>query len=408
MAKMQSSRRDSAAVLTAGSSVTTLGVVRAFGRRGIPVIYLDSGRGSMVRYSKYITKRLKCPSPSESETGFIDVLLEFGRQAEGRLVIIPAEDRQVLALSKYKKELEEFYLLPVPAHEVVQKLVDKRKFYKLLAEMGIPHPKTYLPEDITELRLMGREIAYPYIIKPAYSSPFYEEFNRKCFVINSSGELERAVERLEGKNLELMIQEIIPGREIYLLLTYLNRNSEPLAISGFDKIRQYPPDFGVGSFCRSIWRPSVEEPSLSLLKAIGYYGVVSPELKRDPRDGEYKLLEINARTITQNRLAAACGLDIEYIAYLDAIGQPLKDSVSPADGIFWVADFIDFLSSLIHLRRRDVTIGELVRSLKIKKVHSAAAWDDPIPFIVHTINAGFGALRLLSSEPSRVLEKSSV
>ncbi|TRZ51196.1 MAG: ATP-grasp domain-containing protein [Dehalococcoidia bacterium] len=406
---MQSGHRDlTTAVVTAGASVTTLGIIRGFGRRGIPVIYLDSKLGSMARYSKYITKHLKCPSVRESETDFINVLLDFGKKTDGRAVIIPAEDRQVLALSKYRKELEQFYLLPVPSYELAQKIINKRNFYKLLAEMQIPHPKTYLPEDITELRLMGREIGYPYIIKPAYSSPFAEEFHRKCFVVNSSQELERAVERLEGKNLELVIQEIIPGRELYLFLAYFNKKSEPLAICGLDKIRQYPPDFGVGSFCKSNRRPDVEEQVISLFKAIGYCGLASPELKKDPRDGKYKLIEINARTIMQNRLAAACGVDIEYVAYLDAIGQPARDAVPQDNSIFWVDDFTDFFSSLIHLKRKEVTIGELVKSLRTRRVHSVAAWDDPSPLITHTISASFGALCILFTEPSRVLEKSNV
>lgn len=401
---MQSNYHDSTGVIVnAGPTANTLGVIRCFGRRGIPVVYLDSERGSMVRYSKYISRRLKCLSLRESETEFISVLLDFGKQTSNRMMIIPTGDREVMALSKYKKELEQFYLIPVPNHEIVQKLVNKRTFYKLLVEMRIPHPKTYFPKNITELWLIGKEIDYPFIIKPAYSSSFQEEFHKKCFVINSYQELDCAVERLKGKNLELVIQEIIPGKELYDFYAYLNRKSEPLAICGWDKIRHYPLDFGSGSLCKSAWRPAALEQGIWLLKAIGYYGFAAPELKLDSRDNKYKLIEINARTTLQNRLAAACGLDIEYIAYLDVNEHFVREPITPRNNVLWVDDFVDLASLLIYLKRKEVTVGSLVKSSGMRKVHSVAAWDDPAPLIARAINLSFSVLRLLLGSILRVL-----
>jgi len=54
------------------------------------------------------------------------------------MMIVPTDDRDVLAFSKYKRELEQFYHLPVPAFETVQKLVNKKSFYKFLAEVNYP------------------------------------------------------------------------------------------------------------------------------------------------------------------------------------------------------------------------------------------------------------------------------
>ena len=401
---MQSNYSNSTGVLvTSGSVANGLGVVRSFGRRGIPVAYIDSERGSIARYSRYINQRLKCPSPRESDAEFVNVLMNFGKQIDSKMVIIPTSDSYVLALSKHKQELEQFFFLPVPSHEIVQKLVNKKNFYKLLVEMQIPHPKTYFPEDITELGSMGREINYPYIIKPAHSIPFQEEFGRKCFVINSSEELDLAIERLREKNLELMIQEIIPGKVVYEFYAYFNKKSEPLAICGWDKIRHFPPDFGSGSFCKSVWRSSAVEQGISFLKAIGYHGFAGTELIKDPIDGEYKMIEVNARTITQNRLAAACGVDMEYIAYLDATGQFMGDSDSPSDNVLWVEDFLDLVSCLVYLKRKQITVGEIVESLRVRKVHSVVAWDDPAPLIFYLINLGFRALYTYLSKPIRAL-----
>ncbi len=370
-------------VIVAGNNNTnSLGVVRNLGRHGIPIIMLDYNRQSMVRYSRYISRKLTAPSPKKSETQFVDFLLNQGKQMDEKCVIIPTNDVEVMALSRYKDELEQYYLLPIPSFEVVQSLVNKRNFYQLLGRISIPYPKTYFPADISELKSIGQELEYPYIIKPVYMHLFLLEFGTKCFVIKSPQELNHAIQRLENKELDVMIQEIIPGKEIYMLYTYFNREAEPVTICGYDKLRQYPPDFGIGSLCRSAWRSDPIDSAIQVLKALKYHGMAEPELKKDPRDGVYKLLEINARTTTQSGLPAACGVNTEYAAYLDTIGQYQGNSVSPQNGIIWIDEISDAVSCLRQIIKGTLGIRELAQSLRGKKAHATAAWDDPLPFLV--------------------------
>lgn len=384
-------------VVTGGGTANSLGVVRSFGRRGIPVVYLDSEPYSMVRYSRYARHRLPCPSPSESESQFIAALLAFGSQVGHRMVIIPTSDSAVLSLAKHRSDLERFYYLPMPSFETVNKLVNKKLFYQTLAEMEFPHPKTYFPHSLSELRSMGHDMAYPYIVKPAFSHDFQAEFREKCFVVNSAHDLDQAVRRLEHKDLEVMLQEVIPGKRVFTYLAYLNKSSEPLAVCGWEKIRNYPPDFGNGTFCESTWNSPAVEMGLRFLQSIGYHGFAGPEFKIDPRDGEYKMLEVNARTTLANSLADACGADIEYVAYLDAMGYEIPQAPAPRSGVRWVDDYVDFISFLVHLKRRQLGIREIWDTLKPGKVHSVLAWDDPAPFVALGVGMGFKALRRLPS-----------
>jgi predicted ATP-grasp superfamily ATP-dependent carboligase len=380
-------------MITGTNSINNLGVIRGLGRHGVPIILLDVDRGSMVRYSKYVSKKLTCPDPNKSEIPFINFLLDFGKQMDKKCMIIPTGDMDALILSKHKDELERFYILPMPSFEVIQKLVDKKRFYKLLDQMSIPHPKTYFTEDISELKSIGQEIDYPYIIKPAYSHLFSKEFGAKNFVINSSQELNQAIEKLRDKNMEVMIQEIIQGKKIYMFYAYFNKQSEPIVICGYDKLRQYPPDFGSGSLCKSAWRSVPIDSATQVLKAIKYHGMAEPEFKRDPRDGEYKLLEINARTTTESILPARCGVDVEYTAYLDTIGQYVGDSISPKNGILWIDEIGDLLSCLTQLKEGKLGIREIFKSLRGEKEYAIFAWDDPIPFFVSLFNLGSAVLR---------------
>lgn len=380
-------------VVTGGGSPNALGVVRGFGRRGVPVFYIDSEPRSFARHSRYVHQRVRPHGANGSEAGLIDTLLDLGRRTNHKMVVIPTGDKAVLSLSRHKEELESHYHVPVASCETVEQLVDKKKFYRLLAAKGIPHPKTYFPYGLAEVRSIGRGMPYPYLVKPADSSSFQEAFGRKNFLIESADDLEEATARLRGRDLEVMIQDIVPGREIYSFYAYYDRDSEPLTLCGYDKIRQYEPDLGSGSFCKSIWRPEAARTAFRLLREMSYHGFAEPELKKDPRDGQYKLLEINARTTLQNRLPAACGVDIEYAAYLDCLGTKPDPSVRPRSGVLWVDDFADQKSFLIHLKRRDLSRSEIADSLKLRKVHSVAAWDDPLPFVVRVARALWAGFR---------------
>jgi D-aspartate ligase len=384
-------------VSSGGSPANTLGVVRAFGRRNIPVVYLDSKPGSFVRYSKYITTWLKSRNPRESEREYVNVLLDFGRRTNGRMMIVPTGDGDVLALAKYRNELEQFYSLPVSSLEKTEKLVNKKEFYRWLVRRNTPHPKIHFPEEIDELKVIGLSVPFPYIIKPAYSHAFQEEFGQKCFFIGSVGDLDHAIRRLRREHSpEVIIQEIIPGDETYAFYTYLDRNSKPLGVCGWDKIRQWPVDFGSGSFCISKWRPDLIKQCVELLQTIRYHGFAEPELKRDPRVGQYKLIEINARTTLQNRLPASCGTDIEYVAYLDGLGRHEPRLVRCRQGVSWVDDFSDLLSLMTQDRQRHAQITELFSSLKPGTVHSIASLNDPAPFVIHFIRSAFRGVKHLA------------
>jgi predicted ATP-grasp superfamily ATP-dependent carboligase len=328
-----------------------------------------------------------------SDEDYIEFLLNLGRRTEEKCVIIPTNDSSVLKLSRYKKDLEQYFFLPIPEIDAVEKLVNKRGFYEFLNQISLPFPKTYFVDHIPELTSIGKEINYPYIIKPYYSHLFVKELNTKCFFIDSHQKLNQTVQELEREQLDAFIQEIIPGDEHYSLLTYFNRESIPYATCGWQKISQDPPLFGNSSvLCRSEWREEPINLALQALQKIKYYGIAEPEFKKDPRDNEYKFLEINSRISIPNALPAGCGADITYIAYLDTIGQYRDNPGLPQSGILWV-DEINYPRVFTkQILKREKSILDIIKSLKGKKVYATADWKDPLPLIFSIIYLGLNYL----------------
>jgi len=94
-----------------------------------------------------------------------------------------------------------------------------------------------------------------------------------------------------------MVQEIIPGdgQHQFSYCAFF-RDGQAHSSLVARRNRQHPHEFGrAATYVESIELPAIEELSERFLKAIDYYGLVEMEFKQDPRDGQYKLLDVNAR-----------------------------------------------------------------------------------------------------------------
>ena len=76
-----------------------------------------------------------------------------------------------------------------------------------------------------------------------------------------------------------------------------------------------------------------------LLRTSGFDGITQIEFKRDPRDGSYRLIEINLRTWQWHSLARRCGVDLVGMCYRTACGEDVGRAISGPrhDGRRWVA-----------------------------------------------------------------------
>ena len=107
-------------------------------------------------------------------------------------------------------------------------------------------------------------------------------------------------------------------------------------------IRSHPPQLGRSStFVETIDLPLLEQFATQFLVAINFYGLVEVEFRLDPRDGQYKLLDVNARTWGYHSLGQAAGVDFPYMLYLDQLGKPVSCSRART-GVCWVRLLTDF------------------------------------------------------------------
>ena len=138
--------------------------------------------------------------------------------------------------------------------------------------------------------------------------------------------------------------------------------------------------------------PILEEFSERFLRAIDYYGLVELEYKLDPRDSQYKLLDVNARTWGYHSLGAQAGVDFSYMLYADQIGLPVPVSAGRA-GVAWVRTTTDIPAALSAIFSGDTDLKSYLQSLRNCDVEAVFSPRDPLPGIAEVVLIPYLAIK---------------
>jgi predicted ATP-grasp superfamily ATP-dependent carboligase len=145
-----------------------------------------------------------------------------------------------------------------------------------------------------------------------------------------------------GKGHDVIIR-VIRERTVPVSLNY-DKDSEPHGLFLQRKIRNCPEQFGIGSLAESCADPGIVHTGTKFMKDLGYHGIGVVEMKKDPRDGLYKVLEVNARPWTQLWLVTCSGMNLPYMAYCDAIGEQMEKVAGYREGLKWLCMSDDLLT----------------------------------------------------------------
>ena len=392
---LRNSGADPGAVVISGD-YQGLGIVRSLGRRGVDVLVVDDER-SIARHSRYTTAAIRVPELRDEEAT-VETLLELGERygLEG-WVVFPTREETVAALSRYRERLTPRFRIPTPAWDVVKWAWDKRNTYEIAAELGIATPRTWLIGSAEELDTIDGEP--PFAVKPAIKERFLYATGDKAWRADTRAELDarfREAADLVGAQ-EVIVQELIPGSgETQLAYCAFFRDGCASASMVVRRLRQHPPLFGRAStFVETIEHPELEQVSERFLRRIGYYGLVEMEYKHDVRDGQTKLLDVNARTWGYHSLGQRAGVDFPYLLYADQISRPVSDGLgapyadqlelpAPAGlrappGVSWIRLATDVPTAVALLARGALDWRAYARSLRAANVESVFSRDDPLP-----------------------------
>jgi predicted ATP-grasp superfamily ATP-dependent carboligase len=151
------------------------------------------------------------------------------------------------------------------------------------------------------------------------------------------------------------------------------------------RTRQHPVEFGrVTTHAETVRLPELEDMGRRVLDAMGYRGISEVEFMRDPRDGTFKLIEINARFWAWHSLAIKAGVDLPYLMYLNALGESVQAG-EYEEGIHWLRLLVDLPVSVSQATKGKLDLGAYLRSWRGKRTFSVFSLRDPLPFFAEVL-----------------------
>jgi predicted ATP-grasp superfamily ATP-dependent carboligase len=357
-----------------------LAVARSLAPRGIPVIVLDD-QYCISSFSRYVEKVIRLENLRDPQKT-VDAVLEVGhRLGLKNWVLFPTRDETVAAFSIHRDLLAKFFRVTTQAWDTVRWAWDKKNTYQLAEQLQIPIPRTWNPKGVQDLDHLCSRL--PLAIKPAVKENFFYATGAKAWRADTPEELKALFQKAarDIRTEEILVQEIIPGdgrQQLSYCAFFKNGRAHSVLLAR--RMRQHPREFGrAATYVETIELPAIEELAERFLRAIDYYGIVEVEFKQDPRDGQYKLLDVNARAWGFHGLGQAVGVDFPYALFADQCGiETAPARAKPGQG--WLRLIPDLAVVARDLFDGYLGLAAYRDSLRATKVESVFSARDPLPF----------------------------
>lgn len=380
MSQLARARGARVPVLVLGNGITALGVQRILAEAGLPYFVVDRQDPFLTRSRRY--RPLPTGTDPVDPSGLDPWLRELPLDTA---VLLPCSDHWAMAAARLDPELEERFPASVAPADVLERFVDKALFDETLVELNIPHPWSRVvevPDDLDVIPDGGFDAAF---MKPRDSVRFFRTFGVKAFRAASRSELEARLVEVTSAGLGVIVQEYIPGpaSNHYFVDGFRDRHGVIRAIFARQRLRMYPPQFGNSTFMRSVAPDTADGAVIQLdrlLAATGYRGIFSAEFKLDPRDGQFKLLEVNTRAWWYVEFAARCGVDTCSMSYRDALKRDVASVDTYSTGSSCVYPYPDFFACRAARRSGELTTGDWIRSWATA-TQPVFRWGDPWPAV---------------------------
>ena len=268
---------------------------------------------------------------------YIDKIKYF-YELDGYLVLFPTSDLHLELLNKIYYQIKDFCFIPFNQNDLIGCL-SKGVQYQACEAIDVPYPKSVLLKNVNDLGKVDC-LKYPILIKPEKRDDLTAGVFRNLFCMDQKEYLRSygLLSSFIGKGVNFLCSEFIPGGgdQIYAYTGYRSKQGKILNEWSGRKLSQFPNDFGVFSSASNEAPQVVVDQGRALLEKLNLFGICEPEFKYDERDGKYKLMEINLRSMMWNRVGNLSGVDLQYTQYCDATGRKIEKQIQNKEVIHFV------------------------------------------------------------------------
>jgi D-aspartate ligase len=362
----------------------SLGVMRSLGRLGVRVYGVHPTRRPAASFSRYCRKVFVLDLERTPAEQSVDCLLDIARGIGAMPLLMPTNDETALYVAQNASRLQEAFLFPANPVQVVWSLYNKKAMYHLAKQLSIPTPQTFFPKCRKDVLEFCEQAQFPVMLKASDNIQTSRHAGKKMVIARSQDELIGQYDVMENvSNPSLMVQEYIPGNDdsVWMFNGYFDENSECLFGITAKKIHQTPVYTGMTALGICLPNPVIESATKTLVRAVGYKGILDIGYRYDARDGSYKLLDANPRLGATFRLFVGNnGMDVTRAEYLHFTGQPVPAS-NICTGRKWILEDADLRSCIRYYRDGALTFQDWLASYGGIQECAWYAADDILPFL---------------------------
>lgn len=375
-----------------GRSRKAVAVVRSLGRAGYEVHVTSRVPFAPARGSRWCRRFFRHPDPGADPATFLAFVLDRV-QREPYDVVLPMESDGLAVLSPHRGELPSATAFPFAPDAVLTRAADKHQVMELAQSLGISAPRSRWPASPAGAVDAAGEIGFPVILKPREG-----QGSHGVRLVHSPRDLEAAYAATLERFGPTLVQEYIPpGGGEFGVSMFIGRDQRLLARFSHRRVRSYPVAGGPSTLRESVSCPEAEAAAERLLRALDWSGVAMVEFRRDPRDGSFRLIEVNHRFWGSIQLAIVSGVDFPALLCADALGEPVTPVLDYRLGVqcrwLFPGDVMHFLSNPDRWRLSPSFFRFVGRDLH----YDIASLADPLPGLLVLADSLMQAL-----DPARV------
>jgi predicted ATP-grasp superfamily ATP-dependent carboligase len=366
--------------ITDGHWRKTLAATRALGLKGASVTVGETTRLATAVFSKYCHRSVVYPPPLVSPQRFVDFLYRFLTRHPCDM-LLAMEDQTLDLVARHREQFARLTYVPVVTHAQLRAARQKDTVLKLATALGIPVPRTWHIESLSQVETLKASLPYPLVIKPKMGSGAVG-----IAYPRNAGELVDQYHQVHRRFPFPLIQEKIPlTGPGYGASFLMDENSAVKAAFVHKRLREYPVTGGASTLRESVRYDTLRDMGEALLKALDWFGVAMVEFKIDPRDGTPRLMEINPRFWGSLALAIEAGVNFPYLLLRLARGENFKpvEHYTVGKRCRWLlpGDLLHF----IHNPRRARLRPPFFRFRNEDTVYDILSADDPLPTLARLL-----------------------
>jgi len=173
----------------------------------VPNFYI-SYKDDFSRFSRCANFIYNCDNKFPNSHDLLNILEKL---KINKAVLFPCSDPWLKAVVDLPQQLRTNFLSSIPNKRAVKILINKGEFGNFLKKLNVPHPLTYIIDNIEQLKIIKEKDIKKFFIKPRHSIEFQYHFHRKGFLVFNVKDAINKFQKIKKVGQQIIIQEYIPG-----------------------------------------------------------------------------------------------------------------------------------------------------------------------------------------------------